>query len=240
MRWDILLLACAALIFLARHYKRDQARMRGLRSEFFADCMHLLGHSKITQDDLLFPILSGRYRGFDVKLEPILDDMTVRKLPSLWLRVSLYAPVRYTGVFDFLVRPRGNEFYSPAFEFTSELRPPSGWPEDAIIRSDDPSQMPPAETLAPHLHLFEDLKMKELLVAEGGVRLVYQFDQAERAEYSVLRQSNFVKSRLTPDIARRLLDAAASVYQSVAVVPAQAEPQQEGEGSAIPRQEVLV
>lgn len=226
MRWDIVLLACAALIYLVRLYARDRARERRQRSEFFYDCMNLLQQSEIRQDDLAFPMLAGRYKGFDVRLEPILDDMTVRKLPSLWLKVSLYAPVHYDGIFDLLVRPRGNEFYSPAFELPLEVRPPSGWPSDAVIRSDDPARMPPAETLAPHLPLFDDVKMKELLVAPRGVRLIYQFDQAERAHYSVLRQSHFAKPRLTPALADRLLQAAVAVYQSVAG-PAQVVPRQE-------------
>jgi hypothetical protein len=148
--------------------------------------------------------------------------MTVRKLPSLWLKVSLYAPVRYTGIFDLLVRPRGNEFYSPAFELPVEVKRPEGWPADAIIRSDDPSRMPPAEALTDHLHLFDDPKMKELLIAPRGIRLVYQFDQAKRAHYAVLRQCHFAKRRLEPDLVRLLLEAAISIYQSVAAIPAQA------------------
>ncbi|MGH6680420.1 MAG: hypothetical protein ACREDL_16170, partial [Bradyrhizobium sp.] len=168
---------------------------------------------------LQFPMLTGSYNGFDVKLEPVLDDMTIRKLPSLWLKVSLYAPVRYSGVFDLLIRPRGNEFYSPAFELPLEIKSPAGWPADAVIRSDDPCCMPPADELAKHLNLFDDPKMKELLITSRGVRLVYQCDQAERALYSVLRQCSFSNSRLAPDLARRLIEAAISVYGSVAPEP---------------------
>jgi hypothetical protein len=233
------LLACAAIVYLMHQYSRDRERQRSLRGAFFKDCMSLFPTCKVVQDDVQFPVLTGRYNGFAVKLEPILDDMTVRKLPSLWLRVSLYAPVPYAGVFDLLARPRGNEFYSPAYELPLEVRAPSGWPADAVIRSDDPEQMPPVATLAPHLHLFDDVKMKEMLVAGGGVRLVYQFDQAERAEYSVLRQSYFVKSRLTPDLARGLLEAATAIYQSVAVVPAQTGTQAAEAEPGMRRQEVL-
>lgn len=216
MRWDILALACAALLVLAWQYRRDREHQRKVRGGFFADCHAVLEFSKVTQDDLQFPVLTGRYKGLDVKLEPIVDDMTVRKLPSLWLKVSLFAPVRYSGAFDLLIRPRGTEFYSPAFDLPLEVRLPSGWPTDAVIRSDDPAGMPPAETVAQHLHLFEDARMKELLIAPKGVRLIYQADQAERSQYSVLRQVEFAEARLTSDLARRLLDAARSIYHSVA------------------------
>lgn len=216
MRWDILALGVAAILCLTWRYRRDRERQRKVRGGFFANCRALLELSEVTQDDVHFPVLTGRYDGLDVRLEPIVDDMTVRKLPSLWLKVSLIAPVRYAGAFDLLIRPRGTEFYSPAFDLPSEIRLPSGWPADAVIRSDDPAGMPPAETVAQHLHLFEDARMKELLIAPRGVRLIYQADQAERSKYAVLRQSEFSEGRLAPDLARRLLDAATSVYRSVA------------------------
>lgn len=221
MSWKIALVACVAIVYLAHQYSRDRKRQRSLRGELFRDCMNLFSTCKVVQDGLLFPVLIGRYKRFNVKLEPVLDDMTIRKLPSLWLKVSLYAPVRYSGVFDLLVRPRGNEFYSPAFELPVEIKPPAGWPADAVIRSDDPCCMPPADELEKHLNLFDDPKMKELLITAHGVRLVYQCDQAERALYSVLRQCSFSSSRLSPDLARRLLDAAISVYGSVAPEPTQ-------------------
>lgn len=219
MSWKIALVACVAIIYLVRQYSRDRERQRSLRGELFRDCLDLFPACKVVQDGLQFPVLAGRYKGFNVKLEPVLDDMTFRKLPSLWLKISLYAPVRYSGVFDLLVRPRGNEFYSPAFELPVEIKPPAGWPADVVIRSDDPCCMPPADELAKHLNLFDDPKMKELLITSRGVRLVYQCDQAERALYSVLRQCSFANSRLSPDLARRLLDAAISVYGSVAPEP---------------------
>jgi hypothetical protein len=216
-----LALASAAILCLSFQYWRDRERQRRLRGRFFADCAALLKFSRVTQDDLQFPVLTGRYKGFDVRLEPIVDDMTMRKLPSLWLKVSLFAPVRYSGAFDLLIRPRGNEFYSPAFDLPLEVSLPSGWPTDATIRSDDPTGMPPAEIIAQHLHLFDDAKLKELLIAPKGIRLVYQAEQGERSHYAVLRQSDFGEPRLAPDVARRLLESAWSIYHSVAAASAE-------------------
>ena len=219
MRWDILALTSAAALWLAFQYWRDHERRRKLRSGFFGDCMNILHPLEITQQDMRFPTLRGRYKHFDVELEAFIDDMTVRKLPSLWLKVSLFAPVRYSGAFDLLVRPRGTEYYSPASDLPLEVKLPSGWPGDATIHSDDPARMPPVETVAQHLHLFDDAKMKELLIAPRGVRLIYQADQAERSQYSVLRQIEFGAMRLSPQLANSLLEAVSSVYQSVAVTP---------------------
>jgi hypothetical protein len=164
-------------------------------------------------------VLTGRYRGHEVRLEPIVDHMTMRKLPSLWLQVSLIAPVPYQGIFDLLVRPRGTEFYSPSIDLTHELRLPPGWPVDAALRSDDPARMPPLAVMAQHRYMFEDQRLKEMLVTPKGVRLVYQVQQAERAKYAVLRQIEFLDNALPPTLARRLLEATIAIRASLMTDP---------------------
>src|SRR5215472_1419397 len=97
MRWDVLAVTAAALIALTWLYRRDRERFRRLRGGFFSGCLDLFEQYRVVQDDVDFPVLTGRYRGHEVRLEPIVDHMTMRKLPSLWLQVSLIAPVPYQG-----------------------------------------------------------------------------------------------------------------------------------------------
>ncbi|MEA2781959.1 MAG: hypothetical protein QOK29_3503 [Rhodospirillaceae bacterium] len=215
MRLDVLGIVVAAVLILAWLYRRDRERYRRLRGGFFADCLDLFQTYRVVQDDVDFPVLEGRYRGFDVRLEPIVDHITFRKIPSLWLKVTLLAPVAYTGVFDLLVRPRGSEFYSPIGDLEHRVPMPSGWPEDAEIRSDDPAGMPPIDRIAPHIRLFNDPRLKELLITPRGVRLVYQAQQAERAHYAVLRQIEFAEHRLPHGLARRLMEAVLEIHDSV-------------------------
>ncbi len=150
-------------------------------------------------------------------LEPVVDHVAFRKLPSLWLKVTLREPVRYAGTFDLLIRPRGAEFYSPFAELEYELPLPADWPRDAIVRGDDPAHMPPFEVIAPHVTYFADQRMKELLVTPRGVRFVYQISQADRSHYVVLRQMEFAAQRVPATLVRRLLDAAVDLHESVAV-----------------------
>jgi len=215
MRWDVLAVAAAALIALTWLYRRDRERFRRLRGGFFSGCLDLFEQYRVVQDDVDFPVLTGRYRGHEVRLEPIVDHMTMRKLPSLWLQVSLIAPVPYQGIFDLLVRPRGTEFYSPSIDLAHEMRLPPGWPSDAALRSDDPARMPPLAVMAQHRYLFEDPRLKEMLVTPKGVRLVYQVQQAERAKYAVLRQIEFLDNTLPPGLARRLLEATIAIRTSL-------------------------
>jgi len=215
MRWDVLAVTAAALIALTWLYRRDRERYRRLRGGFFAACLDLFEQYRVVQDDVDFPVLTGRYRGHEVRLEPIVDHLTMRKLPSLWLQVSLIAPVPYQGIFDLLIRPRGTEFYSPSIDLAHEMRLPPGWPSDAALRSDDPARMPPLAVMAQHRYLFEDQRLKEMLVTPKGVRLVYQVQQAERARYAVLRQIEFLDNTLPPGLARRLLEATIAIRASL-------------------------
>ena len=215
MRWDVLAVAAAGLIALTWLYRRDRERYRRLRGGFFAASLDLFEQYRVVQDDVDFPVLTGRYRGHEVRLEPIVDHLTMRKLPSLWLQVSLIAPVPYQGIFDLLIRPRGTEFYSPSIDLAHEMRLPPGWPSDAALRSDDPARMPPLAVMAQHRYLFEDQRLKEMLVTPKGVRLVYQVQQAERARYAVLRQIEFLDNTLPPGLARRLLEATIAIRTSL-------------------------
>jgi hypothetical protein len=220
LRYDVLIIASLALICIVFVYRRDQDRLRKSRANFFDECLSMFENVEVRENGAHFPVLSGTYQGFDIRIEPIIDDMSVRKLPSLWLKLNLRAPVSYSSVLGILMRPRGTEFYSPAFELESEIEVPAGWPKDVLIRCDDPENAPPPSTLDRFYDLLHDPKCKELLIGPGGVRLIYQGAQAERAEYSVLRHTKFGASRLGADAARHLVNSLCAIYRSVAQVPA--------------------
>ena len=76
--------------------------------------------------------------------------------------------------------------------------------------------MPPLAVMAQHRYLFEDQRLKEMLVTPKGVRVVYQVQQAERAKYAVLRQIEFADNTLPPALARRLLDTVLAIHGSLA------------------------
>jgi hypothetical protein len=162
------------------------------------------------------PVLEGAYRGYAIRLEPIIDQVAVRKLPSLWLLTTVFAPVPYRGTVDILARPQNTEFYSPADRLDHTIATPPGWPTHAQIRSDDPAAMPPRDRLTPHVAMFEDPRVKELVVTPRGVRIVYQIDQAERGHYLVLRQARFAEQPLAALLVQRLLDRAIALQRDLA------------------------
>jgi hypothetical protein len=215
-------LALVAAVWLPWLYLRDVSRQRLQRAALFSQCLGLFQSYRVTQNGCDFPTLQGKYRGLPVRLEPVLDAVAWRKIPSLWLKVTLLAPNPEVGVLDFLVRPQGTEFYSPSSELAHQVRVPDGWPQHSTLCTDDLMRMPPMHLLERHKSLFDDPQMKELLITPRGTRLVRQLCQAERAEYLVLRQAKFVNVRVEAGIVESLLNAAIEIAASLNPTAAEA------------------
>jgi hypothetical protein len=199
------------VITLVMVYRRDRRRVAAQRAQFFDSCLCLFQSYRVTQDGPTFPMLSGRYGGQDVRLEPVIDNMACRRVPVLWLRVTVLKQNPYKGTLDLLVRPGGVEVYSPSSELHYHLALPQGWPEQALLCTDDPSSNPPLQTITPHMAIFGDPYMKELVVTSHGVRLVRMIWQARQLHYAVLREVKFDGTNLDPAVAKTLLDAAVDI-----------------------------
>ena len=170
---------------------------------------------RVTQDGPVYPLLSGRYRECEVRLEPLIDTMAWRKVPVLWLKVTVLQPNSYQGILDLLVRPGGVEVYSPSDELYHHLSLPEGWPEQALLCTDDPSSIPPLALITPHIAIFKDIYMKELVATSRGVRLMRMIWQAKRLHYMVLRDVTFEEIYLDPAIAKTLLDSAIDIADAL-------------------------
>jgi hypothetical protein len=219
LRYDILALCALFGVALWLIYRRDRTKKKMVRGAYFDDCRSLFADCRVEQNDIDFPVLEGIYEGHRVRLEPVIDHMAVRKLPSLWVKTTLFGKLPIGGTIDFLVRPQNTEFYSPSDQLPLTLKIPAGWPQHALLRTDITDRSPPVDLLAPHISMFDDPKTKELVVSPRGVRIVYQASQGERAYYMVLRQPEFGEARLPVTLARRLLEQAIAVYNSAAMLP---------------------
>lgn len=215
IRFDILGLVLLAVAGLWLLHRRERQAIKRQRGAFFDDCLDLFSETRLLQDDVNYPVLEGRYGNHRVRLEPVVDHVVVRKLPSLWLLVTVYGDLPIKGTIDFLARPQNTEFYSPSAGLPESLPIPPGWPQHAHLRTDMADRSIPVDLLTPHMAIFDDLRTKELAVTPRGVRIVYQAGQAERAYYLVLRQARFEDAGLDRELARRLLDRAIAVYNSV-------------------------
>ena len=69
----------AAIAALAWMYRRDLELRRRQRGRLFSACMELFQACRVVQDGPGYPVLTGRYRGVEVRLEPVVDHIAWRK-----------------------------------------------------------------------------------------------------------------------------------------------------------------
>lgn len=195
--------------------RRTRRALKQQRADLFTASYGILDTYRITQAGIDYPEMQATYRGHAFHVDAIVDTLTFRKLPVLWLRVSLLAPLPGMATFDILVRSQNVEFYSPSGSLPHRLEPRSGWPVDAMVRTDNEGRLPDLALLDRHIGMFQEPRTKELLITPKGVRIVRMLDQAKRAEYLVMRQADFDSATVTADLLRDLMDRAIALYQDL-------------------------
>ena len=171
---------------------RDHWRLRASRRGLLEPCRRILFGAEITLGGDDFPKIIGQYGGRRVQAELIPDTMTIRRLPQLWLSVTLME--KLPGIYGFavLARPSGNDFYSLTESFEQSLTPPAGFPWEVLIRGEHVTAQAHLETLAPDLGaILADPCIKEVAVTAKGVRIVRQAAEGRRGEHLLLRQAIF-------------------------------------------------
>jgi hypothetical protein len=182
-------LSGTALLFLL-HRKWQESRARASRRAAFLDDAQRLfdgGLKAIRADG--FPRISGTYHGRIFDLQAVPDTLNVRKLPTLWLLVTLAEPTPAKSTFDMMMRPRGVEFFSRHSRLPVQIAADPLFPHDCTIRTDDASRLPPRDVLARHLPFFDDPRAKELVIAPRGLRVVWLAEEAHRGRYLIFRDS---------------------------------------------------
>lgn len=105
---------------------QERRKIKQMRAAFFSDCLGLFSRYRVVQDHFGYPVLEGCFNGAEIRLEPVLDNVTPRKLPSLWIKVTLLAPVRYRGGFRFHAASAGDGILF-AGELAGPPRGVAGW-----------------------------------------------------------------------------------------------------------------
>lgn len=148
----------------------------------------------------------GSYHGLPVQVQTVVDTLAVRKLPSLWLMVTIPAPLPVKSTFDLMMRPTGPTSFSNFDHLPETIERPSDFPEHAVIRTDDTDHLLPAHVVRSHLLPFFDGHAKELLITPKGTLMVVQLAEGDRARYGVFRQASFGDARVDATMLRDMLD----------------------------------
>lgn len=199
-------------------YRRDYRKAHHSRGNVFDDCAMLLTDAAAMQHAIGFPRLKGRYRGYQVTLEVQVDTLSMRKVPPLWLMLTVVGRQPTHGSLDVLVRPQNTEFYSPAWQWSDTLANPPNWPQHAIVKHQgEVAALDVLDDFVPPL--FNDEKVKELLVTPDLVRITYMAKQAERGQYLLMRNAIFDGLPIDRDSVAALLQAATDIRQKLEGVP---------------------
>ncbi len=214
-----------AILFLLRKYRRLRERRRREPERFFARSLSVIEHGEFQSTGAVgYPRLVGRYRGLPVQVLPVIDTLPARRLPALWLLVTVQSTLPTQARFDLMMRPTAATTFSNFDLLPVTVPVPPGFPEGAVLRTDDPEHMIPPRVVTPHLDVFQNMRAKELLITPNGVRLVWLMAEADRARYGVFRDADFGGADLDPDLLRDLLDRLIALRQSILDSPQSGAP----------------
>jgi len=201
-----LFVAAAGAVTVSYIAVRDHRAATAARRGLLDECAASLDRSELKHGTDGFPQLSGSHRGCGVKVDLVLDTLTIRRLPQIWLSTTLLDRNPGLPGLSILVRHCGTEFYSISSHFEYRFDTPAGLPAEVLIRGDEEAEPLLAE-LAPVLSaVLQDPRVKEIAITERGMRIVRQGAEGKRGEHLLLRQSVFEKAQIAHDEFSTVLD----------------------------------
>lgn len=207
MSTAVLAVAAAGLACLGAIHANDARRERSHRGGALAGLRGVLDAERLAHTPDGFPVLTGRHRGHPAEFRLLADTIQVRKLPVLWLLMTLRRPLPLPGTLDLVLRATSSDFYSPHHDLPETLQPSAGWHEHLTVRSDNAAGTRAwLDRLEPAMdRLRSDDRVKEILLTPKGVRLVWRACESERGHYLLTRQPRFHFGALTTHAGRYLL-----------------------------------
>lgn len=193
---------------------RHVRRVARERRDAVAEAQELLTDVEVLQDGIGYPSLCGRYAGHGVRIELIVDAVTMRQLPRLWLAVTLKRRLPIRVPVDIVMRPQPTDIVSPGLRFPYEHQRPAAWPEHVRIATPEPGPLPWSDDDGVLASLLHEPTTKNVILAPGGVRIVSELARGDVASYRVVRRSNF-EFGLDSARVQELLDVALKLADGV-------------------------
>lgn len=196
--------AVAALVAVAI---RDQRKLAAQRRSLLDHAAGVLDNSRIHLARDGFPMLDGNLSdGRPLRVELIADTLVCRRLPQLWLKLTLteHAPRNRPSI-GALSRPTGAEFYSLVHDLPEWLSPPQT-DTSILMRGDGTATAAEIDRSGSIFSaLFRNPAVKEAVITARGVRLIRQAAEGDRGAHLLLRQVRFPVEAITPDLLRTVI-----------------------------------
>lgn len=205
-----------SFVATARRLWREAARGRADRAAYLSLLRPLLAGPRLRLEPSGFPRLAGQYAGHAVDVQAVPDALSFRKLPALWLLVSLTEPQPLRGETRIMVRPSGLEPFSTFAQLPAETAPPPGFPAQCVVRTTAPAHLPPARVMTALAPLLKDPALKEIVLSPAGLRLVRLVEEAPRGGYLLFREADLGRSPVSAAMVQPMLDRLHELAQELA------------------------
>ena len=187
-----LVLSALLLWLLYRGFERNRTRQQRMPEQILGPLRSVIEHAEIGPGETAgVYVLRGSYNGADVAIRAVVDLLMLRKLPSLWLMVTLPGETTLPATLDLMLRPAGQSSFSNFDTLPVTLDPSAAFPEQAVLRSDTHEGQSLVPLLAKQRQLLSLNRLKEVLMTPKGLRVVTLLAEGERARYGVYRQAEF-------------------------------------------------
>ena len=210
----LLLLAAATAVLglwlVLRLIRESRSRSKS-RAGYFRALHPLFDGGETRLQPTGFPRMTGRRDGLSYDLQAIPDTLTFRKLPALWVLVTLPGTLPVAATLDLMARPSGNEPFTRFAGLPHSLPTPADLPAHLAIRSDDASRVPPQDLILRHARIFDDPAVKELVISPKGLRIVLLAEEADRGRYLLFREAEMGRTPLAPSRLMPILDRLAAL-----------------------------
>jgi hypothetical protein len=187
--------------------RRDQQGAALWRARLMDRIASILPEARVAIRPDGFPALAGRLPdGRRMSAELIADTLVFRRLPQLWLIVTISENMGDSGPsIGGLSRPMGAEFYALVPGLPLLLRLPDGAGSSLLVKGSDDITAAAAERLVDELaRLFDDDQaLKEILATPRLTRIVRQAAEGQRGAHLLLRQTRFAIDQVAPDLLNR-------------------------------------
>jgi hypothetical protein len=210
----ILILALAAHLY--HHARTTRTKAVEAKAAFAARVIAAIPDARdISSGTAGVTTFAGHRNGERVQVAAIVDTLATRKLPALWLSVTVTEKVEIPAVLDMMMRPGSATTFSNFDHLEFTVPTPPSYPEGAVIRTNRRGIALPLEVVSGHLSPFDNGRAKELLVTPNGVRFVWLLAEADRARYGVFRQATFNSQTFDPALIEALLAEASALRAAI-------------------------
>lgn len=195
-----------------RHLLFALPNRKASRAAYFSAAAGLMKDLRQQTQATGFARVAGRYRGLMFDLQALPDTLTFRKLPALWVMVTVTEPQPLTGETHVMARATGQESFSTYAQMGAEVNLPPGFPADCTLRCTAVEDLPPPALLDRAAPLFSDPKVKEAVFSPKGLRLVVLAEEADRGSYLIYRDAELGRHPFPAARLQQMLEAVADLH----------------------------